>query len=531
MRLSFAVCAAAAVWLAAAPALAEDPAAALDALVARHEAPDAPGCALGLEGPDGVAMTAAWGLAELEHGATATPETIYEAGSVAKQFTAAAILLLVGDGRLSLDDDVRRHVPELPDYGTPITVRHLLNHTSGLRDWGSVAAIEGWPRGSRAMTNAHVIELLSRQEALNFAPGSEWLYSNSGYNLAAEIVRRVSGESLSGFTRSRIFEPLGMSRTGWRDDHAAVVPGRASAYARRGEDYRLAMPFEDAHGNGGLLTTVGDLLIWNRALEAEALGPAVSAALQTRAVVGGRETHYGLGLELGEHGGRREISHGGATGGYRAWLARYPDDGVSVAVLCNGAQVDAREVGRTAAAIHLTAREAPAAFAATEHPEGGLFVSARTGEPFGLRAGPQGLATMTGRTLTPVGPGRYRMGDDELAFTAEGFDRISDGWDVIPYRRAEPARPDAAALAELTGLYASREADVEVEVEVVGGRLALRRGVEPPAALGPAQADVFTGPPGVVRFERDAAGRVIAFHINNGRVRDLVFRRVGRTED
>lgn len=532
MRLSLATCAAALLLAASpGPAPAQDAAAALDALVARHAAPDAPGCALGLEGPDGAAMTTAWGLAELEHGAAATPETIYEAGSAAKQFTAAAIFLLVEDGRLSLDDDVRRHIPELPDYGATITVRHLLNHTSGLRDWGSVAAIEGWPRGSRAMTNAHVIALLSRQEALNFPPGSEWLYSNSGYNLAAEIVRRVSGESLADFTRRRIFEPLGMGRTGWRDDHTAVVPGRATAYARQGDSYRLAMPFEDAHGNGGLLTTVGDLLIWNRALEAGTLGRAVSEGLQTRGVAGGRETHYGLGLELGAHQGRREIRHGGATGGYRAWLARYPDDGVSVAVLCNTAEADAQALGRTAAAIHLGAGAAAAAFTPTAHPDGGLFVSARTGEPFGLRSGPQGLTTMSGRPLTPVAPGRYRMGDDELAFTDDGFDRISDGWDVIRYRRAEPARPDAAALAGLAGRYASREARVEVEVEVVGGRLALRRGAEAPAPLTPAQADVFVGPPGVVRFERDAAGRAIAFHINNGRVRDLVFRRVVQTED
>lgn len=534
MRLSLSTCCAAAALLLAAgpgPALAEDPATGLDALAARHAAPDAPGCAVGVEGPDRVVATTAWGLAELEHGAAATPETVYEAGSVAKQFTAAAILLLVEDGGLSLDDDVRRHIPELPDYGARITIRRLLNHTSGLRDWGAVAAIEGWPRGSRAMTNAHVIELLSRQEALNFPPGSEWLYSNSGYNLAAEIVRRVSGESLADFTRRRIFEPLGMRRTGWREDHTAVLPGRATAYDRRADGYHLAMPFENAHGNGGLLTTVDDLLVWNRALEADALGAAVRAGLETRGVAGGRETHYGLGLELGEHLGRQEISHGGATGGYRAWLARYPEAGVSVAVLCNAAEADARELGRAAAGLHLPAIEESGPFAAAEHPEGGLFVSERTGEPFGLRDGPQGLLTMTGRPLTPVGPGRYRMGDDELAFTADGFDRISDGWDVIRYRRAEPARPDAAALAPLTGRYASREARVEVDVEVVGGRLALRRGAGAPAPLAPAQADVFVGPPGVVRFERDAAGRAIAFHINNGRVRDLVFRRADRTED
>lgn len=506
-------------------ASADDRSAAIEAVFARWAGGETPGCALGVEAADAAPVVRAWGLAELEHGAAAGADTIYEAGSVSKQFTAAAILLLAEEGRLSLDDAVRRHVPELPAYGEPITLRHLLTHTSGLRDWGSVAAIEGWPRGQRAVDNARVVEILSRQRSLNFAPGSEWLYSNSGYNLAAVIVERVSGESLAAYTTRRIFEPLGMNHTGWRDDHTAVVRGRAAAYERRVDGYHLAMPFEDAHGNGGLLTTVGDLLIWNRALDEGTLGEAVTRGLHERGVAGGRETHYALGLEIGRRAGEVEVSHGGATGGYRAWLARYPDRDLSIAVLCNAAEANAAMLGHQVADLFLPGADADVAFTPQTTPEGGLFVSERTGEPFGLRAGPQGLSTMAGRPLTPVGPGRYGMGEDELVFTEGGFERISHGWDVIAYLRAEPARPDAAALAGLAGIYASDEARVEVRVEVVDGRLALRRGGEPPSPLAPAQTDVFTGPAGVVRFERDASGRVTAFHLNNGRVRDMTFRR------
>lgn len=506
-------------------ASADDRTIAIEAVFARWAGGDTPGCALGVDSADAPPVIRAWGLAELEHGAAAGPDTIYEAGSVSKQVTAAAMLLLAEEGRLSLDDEVRRYVPELPDYGTPITLRHLLTHTSGLRDWGSVAAMEGWPRGQRAVDNARVVEILSRQRSLNFAPGSEWLYSNSGYNLAAEIVRRVSGESLAAFTKRRIFQPLGMARTGWRDDYTAVVPGRAAAYERKADGYHLAMPFENAHGNGGLLTTVADLLIWNRALDEGALGEAVTRGLHERGVAGGRETHYALGLEVDRRGGEVEISHGGATGGYRAWLARYPDRDLSIAVLCNAAEANAPMLGHQVADLFLSGADPETAFVPETTPEGGLFVSERTGEPFGLRAGPQGLATMAGRPLAPVGPGRYRMGDEELVFTDQGFERISGGWDVIPYRRTEAASPDAAALAALTGTYGSVEARSEVRVELVDGRLALRRGVEPPSFLAPAQADVFTGPAGVVRFERDTAGRVTAFHLNNGRVRDMTFQR------
>lgn len=511
--------------LTAGPGWAQATPESIDAVFARWS-DRTPGCAVGVEQAGAPPVTRAYGLAELEHGAPATPETIYEAGSVSKQFTAAAILLLAQDGRLSLDDDVRRHVPELPDYGTPITIRHLLTHTSGLRDWGSVAAVEGWPRCSRAMTNDRAVEIIVRQRALNYEPGTEWLYSNSGYNLAAVIVQRVSGESLAAFTARKLFDPLGMRHTRWRDDFTAVVPGRAAAYERRADGYHEAMPFEDAYGNGGLLTTVGDLLIWNRALESRALGEAVTEALHERGRAGGRETHYALGLQYGDHHGEAEIAHGGSTGGYRAWLGRYPERGLSVALLCNTAEANAERLGRTVADLFLP-EPPPIQPYVPESTPGGLFVSTRTGEPFGLRPGPAGLSTMQGQPLTPTGPGRWSLGPNTLVFTsADSFDRLTADGDVVPHVRAEPARPDAEALAGLTGLYVNDEAPARIAVAVEDGRPVLRRGSDPIAPLAPAQADVFVGPAGVVRFERDADGAVVAFHLNNGRVRDLVFRRV-----
>lgn len=512
--------------LTAGPAWAQADPQAIDAVFARWSE-RTPGCAVGVEQAGSPPVTRAFGLAELEHGVSASPATIYEAGSVSKQFTAAAVLLLVEDGRLSLDDDVRRHVPELPDYGTPITIRHLLTHTSGLRDWGSVAAVEGWPRGSRAMTNDRALEIIVRQRALNYEPGAEWLYSNSGYNLAAVIVQRVSGESLAAFTARRLFEPLGMRRTRWRDDFTAVVPGRATAYERRADGWHEAMPFEDAYGNGGLLTTVGDLLIWNRTLESGALGEAVTEALHERGRAGGRETHYALGLQYGDHRRETEIAHGGSTGGYRAWLARYPERGLSVALLCNAADANAERLGRTVAGLFLPEPPAAEPYVSETTPPEGLFVSTRTGEPFGLRLGPAGLTTMQGQPLTPVGPGRWTLGPNTLVFTsADSFDRLTVDGDVVPHVRAEPARPDAEALAALTGLYVNDEAPARIAVAVEGGRLVLKRGVDPAVPLTPAQADVFVGPAGVIRFERDEARAVDAFHLNNGRVRDLVFRRV-----
>src|SRR5262249_55717220 len=172
-------------------------------------------------------------MADLEPDVRITPETIFEAGSVSKQFTAAAILLLAREHKLSLDDPVRQYIPELPDYHTPLTIRHMLTHTSGLRDWGNIAAIAGWPRTSRVHTHAHVLEIVSHQQALNFTPGTRWSYSNTGYNLAAIIVERVSGQPFPAFTRAHLFEPLGMTHTSWRDDYTRIVKGRALAYRER----------------------------------------------------------------------------------------------------------------------------------------------------------------------------------------------------------------------------------------------------------------------------------------------------------
>lgn len=235
----------------------------VDKIFERFNRTDSPGCVAGATIDGGTALSGAYGMADLEHGIALAPESILEPGSIAKQFTAAAVLLLVQQGKLSLDDPVRKYIPEVPDYGTPITIRHLINHTSGLRDWGSVESIGGWPRTTREYTHAHVLEIVSRQRALNYPPGAEYSYTNTGFNLAAILVSRVSGKPFPQFTREQIFAPLGMTSTQWRDDFRRIVRNRAVAYSASDNSFRQDMPFEDVFGNGGLLTTVGDLLRWN----------------------------------------------------------------------------------------------------------------------------------------------------------------------------------------------------------------------------------------------------------------------------
>jgi CubicO group peptidase (beta-lactamase class C family) len=280
------------------------PGAAVDKLFARWN-DTTPGCAVGATVGGNSVISKAYGMADLEHDVRNTPETIFEAGSVSKQFTAAAVLLLAREGKLSLDDQVRKYIPEVPDYGVPLTVRHMLNHTSGLRDWGSVAGIGGWPRTTRAYTHAHVLEIVSKQRALNFTPGSRYSYSNTGYNLSAMLVARLSGMSFSEFSQKRIFGPVGMTHTSWRDDHQRIVKGRAIAYSEQSGQYETLMPFENVHGNGGLLTTVGDLLKWNENFSKHLVGDAAIAREQETPgrFNDGRAHGYALGLMVGTRNG------------------------------------------------------------------------------------------------------------------------------------------------------------------------------------------------------------------------------------
>ena len=334
----------------------------VDALFARWTA-TTPGCAVGVGSGGRSVLERAYGMADLEHDVRNKPDTIFEAGSVSKQFTAAAVLLLVRDGKIALEDPVRKYIPELPDYRTPLTIRHMLNHTSGLRDWGSLAGIAGWPRGSRVHTHAHVVEILSRQTALNFTPGSRYSYSNSGYNLAAVLVARVSGMSFAEFSQKRLFQPLGMTRTSWRDDYTLVLKDRAIAYAGAAGGFRLDMPFENVHGNGGLLTTVGDLLRWNENFVTPKVGDADFVKLQQTTVpfTSGTMQTYAFGLMIGTYKGVREVSHSGSTAGYRAHLMRYPDQHVSVAVLCNAGTANATQLARSVADLYLGDRLNPSA--------------------------------------------------------------------------------------------------------------------------------------------------------------------------
>lgn len=302
-----------------------------------------PGCAVGVEQGGKPIFIKAYGMADLESGRPITLDTIFEAGSVSKQFTAAAIALLASRGKLSLDDEARKYLPELPDYGAKLTIGHLLHHTSGLREWSDIVELEGWPRTTRAISENYAAQAIFRQKSLNFTPGEEYLYSNSNYVLLSLIVARASGQDFEAFTRENLFLPAGMSQTAWRGDFTRIAPGRAQAYESDGAGgWKLDMPFENVIGHAGLLTTVGDLLAWNRALShpSGAFAKWVPMMTEDAHLNDGQPVHYALALALNPINGDQAISHTGSTAGYRGFIGRFPGPDLSIVTLCNAATVN-----------------------------------------------------------------------------------------------------------------------------------------------------------------------------------------------
>src|SRR5215469_13776605 len=312
-----------------------------------------PGCAVGVAHHGTTVLKSGYGMADLERSVPISADTIFESGSVAKQFTAMSLLLLEKQGKISLDDPMRKYLPELPDYGAPLTIRHVLSHLSGLREWRLVATLSGQAEGTHVLNNQDLLRFASKQRALNFDPGTAYSYTNTGFNIATILVERVSGKSFEDFTREHIFEPLGMTHTRWRSDFRAIVLGRALSYERSGDGWISDTPMENIIGAGGMLSTVGDWLVWNENFtHAKVGGPEIVKTQQTPATLAnGKMISYAKGLTVNIVDGLREVSHGGATGGYRTWLARYPDQGVSIAVMCNAANADPARLGRETARL------------------------------------------------------------------------------------------------------------------------------------------------------------------------------------
>jgi CubicO group peptidase (beta-lactamase class C family) len=530
------------VFVASAPAHAQDSAAVaqrVTQIFARFDSTTTPGCTIGIARDGRVMLRKGFGMSNLEYAVPLTAESILESGSVAKQFTAAAVALLQLEGKLSLEDDIRKYLPEVPDFGKPITIRMLLTHTSGLRDQWGLLGLAGNGPGSQVHTMPLILNLVSRQRDLNFPPGSEYLYSNTNFTLAAMIVARVSGQPFATFTRDRFFGPLHMTNTQWRDDYRRIVPGRATAYEREKGVYVQSMPFTNVHGNGGLLTTVGDLLLWNEALTRGTIagGKALVDLLETRGTLtSGTRISYALGLGHGTFNGVHSIGHSGSTAGYQTYLVRYPEPRLSIAVLCNSAEAQAGPLAQQVAEIFIPKPAAMASNGVAADTTGlgrlaGMYRNVATDDLAQFLVVQGGIRA---RTVVASGQLRQTAGNAFAApngatftFDASASPRrvlITDAdGERTTYEQTEA--PKTVNVADYAGRFRSPELDVAYTVRVQGSRLLLDIPPESPMALSPLYPDGFLVEGRTVRFLRDGAGKVTGFRVFAGRVRNVRFDR------
>src|SRR5579863_326831 len=334
----------------------------VDQVFAAFDKPDSPGCALGVVRDGEFIYKKGYGTASLELGVPITPQSVFYMGSVSKQFTAASVVLAAEQGYLSLDDDVRKYVPELPSYGKTITLREMLHHTSGFRDILGLLLLAG-----RNFEDIHLtpelLDLLSRQKALNYMPGDEYLYSNTNFFLMSVIIHRATGKTLTQFADENIFKPLGMTHTRFYEDHSVVVPGRIPAYEPRpGGGFRIDWSTNfDKVGDGGLLSSVDDLLLWDRNFYDNKLGKGtLLKEIQTQGMLNnGKQIEYALGLFISKYRGLPIVEHGGALFGYRTELLRFPQQKFSVVCLCNLATSNPDGLAHQVADIYLEGQLSP----------------------------------------------------------------------------------------------------------------------------------------------------------------------------
>lgn len=523
----------------------------VDAVFAAFERPGAPGCALGVYRDGRMLYMRGYGLANIAEPAPITPGTIFDIGSTSKQFTAASVILLAQQGKLSLDDDVRRFIPELPAYGKTITIRHLLHHTSGIRDYIGLLTLGGADIAGRT-TAKQALDAIVRQKALNFEPGTEHLYSNSGYFLLGQIVERASGKSLRAFADEQIFRPLGMTSTHFRDDHSTPLAGAAMAYSPTQSGWNVDMSKWEQTGDGAVYTTVQDLLLWdNNFHEPKVGGAALLEELhRTGTLTDGSALRYAAGLVVDQYRGLRSVSHGGAWGGYRAELLRFPEQKLSVAALCNVANSAPGALARSVASVYLAERLAPVTAAGSpasqESPRAARPVVTLSDAELQQWAGtyaslangsPRVLAVEGGRLMATVNQNRVELVPQSATeFTTTlgtntillRFERGPDGRRIRQWIGTQegPAFEEVTATAPtaaFAGTYWSDELAASFTVVVAGDvvRVTLPSGQS--TAFRQIRDGMFVGGGRTLRFDAPRDGRSAGFALDQGRVRGIRF--------
>ncbi|HAS46407.1 MAG TPA: penicillin-binding protein [Microscillaceae bacterium] len=534
----------------------------VDKLFERWNKPNSPGVAIAVLQNGKVAYTQGYGKANLEYDIPITPKTVFHAASLSKQFTAFAILLLEKRGKLSLNDPISKYFPKLPGYGKKITLKHLLTHTSGLRDQWRLLQLAGW-RLDDVITKAHVLDLIHRQQALDFEPGSKFSYSNSGFTLLAEIVEKASGKTFAEFTKVEIFEPLGMKNSQFYDDHEKIVANRAYSYKtqRKGKQkqFKKSVLNYAVVGATSLFTTAEDLSLWAQNFKTLKIGDAdIFKKMHTKTKLNsGRKIDVGLGQFLGSYQGLPVVYHTGSDAGYRLSLIRFPEQNFAAMVLSNVASFD-RDIVASIADIYIKSaykkeKENKKKRAFFEH-DPKRFIKLSKAELKKYEGTYWETAEWYDRKiylkedgalyyyrnkksetkLLPISKNAFKMiGDTEdvtVTFNknSKGEDRISlkindrTPLEYVKYQKNVP-------LDDYLGSYKSPELSTDYSLVIENNQLMLKHFRTGKIALKPVRKNIFKSGNYLCKkleFIRNKKGQVIGFEISNWRLNKLRFTKV-----
>ncbi|TDI70416.1 MAG: class A beta-lactamase-related serine hydrolase [Bacteroidetes bacterium] len=433
----------------------------VDALFKEWNFEQSPGCALAVIKDGEIIYKKGYGTADLEHDVPITPATVFYIGSVSKQFVTMSILLLVEEGKINLDDAVQTYLPDFPTYEKEVTIRNLIHHTSGIRDYLTLWSLAGNNYLDHIDETA-VYRMITRQKELNFLPGEQYLYSNSCYFMLSMIIEKASGKSLKEYAQNNIFKPLGMQNSHFHDDYFHIIRDRAFSYFYDENRFNNLIMRFDLVGSGGLYTSVEDLYLWDQNFYQNELGNSTQKLIENMHQEGilnnGESAGYAFALVNGEYRGLKTVSHGGALAGYRAQLMRFPDQNFSVVILSNLASFRPTYMAQNVAEVFL---------------------------------------------------------EDDMEPKEE--DSSSENQDD---EEAESYHP--GSLEEYQGKFYSDELDVNYLLSIIDGKLSASAGNNNTWALEPRENDKFSAW-FTLNFERDASGSISGFSVDAGRVQNLKF--------
>jgi CubicO group peptidase (beta-lactamase class C family) len=546
------------VWSQTAATQAERPSEQVDKLFEKMDRTISPGCAVAAMRDGKILYQRGYGMADLDHNVPITAETVFHVASMSKQFTAAAIVMLAQERKLSLDDEVRKYVPELPDFGAPVTLRQLVYHTSGLRDQWELLGLAGWRYSLDLITDDDVLSIMSRQKDLNFPPGSKHMYSNTGYTLLAQVVKRVSGQSFREFTTSRIFQPLGMRNTHFRDDHAEIVKNMAYGYVPAKDTFRISITNFDTVGATSLLTTVEDLALWDENFYNPRVGgpEMIRQMLERGKLSDGEQLDYAFGLVIGKHRGLATVDHAGGDAGYRSDMIRFPDQHFTAVCLCNRADSNPSELTLQVAEIYLakemtaadkvgagsgkTVQLAPEKLAAKV----GTYIKAEGGQTLSITLKDDKLHITPGAgedsyEMNALSENDFRLATAPIDFKFEALKPggplrliVKHGEDKPEvFEAVSPFTPSTSELSSCVGFYYSEEIEPIYVMKIDDGKLVLHTLKNKPDTLRPITPDLFAGSIGTIRFKRNGQRQVSGFVLNADHVRNMRFQKgSGRPE-